>query len=124
MIYILHIQHQRCARCGASESLSTLYQAEELPRPGRSHKLLPCHSIGPLDAVHRVELPHRTTAICAACPAPESFAIGSQRYAEWQETLKRKSAEFQRSADAAIRAATRPNQPKTSPKKATLEDLA
>ena len=90
MPFILHIQSQSCAACGRRETLSTLYQAEALPHPGRAQKLLPCHSIGPSDPIHRVELPLRTTPTCATCSIDREM-LDPEAWARWEETLARKS---------------------------------
>lgn len=113
-IFVMHIQRQSCARCGRAESLSQLYQAEELPLPGKANKLLPCHSIGPLDPVHKVELPIRQTPCCVACCDDAILQAGNDIYARWQETLRRK-------AQQAV--AARPTTERTPPR-SKLEDLA
>jgi hypothetical protein len=113
-IFVMHIRRQHC-RCGASEQMSTLYQAEEVARPGQAQKLLPCHSIGPLDPVRIVELPTTSTPVCAQCVDAARATIGYDVYARWQETLKRKYA------PAPVGGSSNPTKPKPEP---TLDDLA
>ena len=92
MIFVMHIRRQLCASCGRGETLSTLYQAEEMPRPGAAHKLLPCHSVSPLDPIHRVELPIVNIPVCEGCVDSTRAQAGSYNYAAWKETLARKYA--------------------------------
>lgn len=89
-IFVMHIHRQHCQGCGTDETFSRLYQAEEVARPGQAKKLLPCHSIGPMDPVHREELPYTHTPVCAACVNDETARIGHDIYQRWAETIQRK----------------------------------
>lgn len=113
MPHILHIHTQHCA-CGAVETLSRLYMAEEVNgyTHGRPQKLLPCTSIAPTDAVHRLELPVKQVPVCTAC-SRDFAGVGAEAWARWQDTLRRK-------AEAAR--ATAPTST-ASRKTATIEDL-
>lgn len=113
-IFVMHIRRQHCA-CGATEQMSTLYQAEEVARTGQAQKLLPCHSIGPLDPVRLVEVAPTTTPLCGKCVDAARATIGYDVYAKWQETLKRKYA------PAAVGGSSNTSKPKAEP---TLDDLA
>lgn len=115
MIHIMHVRHQRCSRCGHTETLSSVYTAEELPRPGRAVKMLPCHSLDPAAPIHRIDLSPVSTPCCAACPTQDAFAVGSEIYARWQETLVRKAAE--------ARAAAQPVAHRSPPKPQNIDDL-
>lgn len=92
-MFIMHIHRQTCRRCGAAESLSHLYEAEEMYAPGKAQKLLPATAIGPLDPVHKVELAPKTTPCCVKCVDDSILAAGADIYIRWQDTLKRKSQE-------------------------------
>jgi hypothetical protein len=92
MIFVMHIRRQLCTCCGRGEAFSTLYQAEEMPRAGAAHKLLPCHSIGPLDPIHRVELPIINIPVCEGCVESSRAQAGSYNYSSWKETIARKYA--------------------------------
>jgi len=114
-IFVMHIRRQHCTGCGNDEQFSTLYQAEEVPRPGQAKKYLPCYSIGPLDPVKKEFLPPAMTPICAACVDDSRATIGAQTWANWQETLSRKYAPPPAPSGAAR------TTPKAPP---SLEDLA
>ena len=91
-IFVMHIRRQHCQACGRDESFSHLYQAEEVARPGQAKKLLPCYSIGPLDPVHKEQLPITMTPVCAWCVDDARATLGHDVLASWQETLQRKYA--------------------------------
>lgn len=111
-IFVMHIRTQHC-HCGNNETISTLYQAEEVARSGLAQKLLPCSSIGPNDPVRKVVLPLIQTPVCAACVDDSRATRGHDVYANWQETLKRKYAPAP--------ATTSPKPPKAEP---SLDDIA
>ncbi len=113
MPFILHIQRQNCRACGAHEQFSTLYQADAVPAPGRATKLLPCNAIGS-EPVHKVELPLRTTPLCAACCDERRVAEGQRIFAVWHDSLPKYQP-------ATATGSTATTKPKPAPK---LEDLA
>ena len=92
--------------------MSHLYQCEEA---ARGQKLLPCHSVSPLDPIQKLELPFTTTPVCSACIDETRAGIGAEVYANWQDTLKRKYAPAQPAAST--------NQSHRKPKP-SLDDLA
>lgn len=111
-IFLMHIHRQHCTSCGRDESISRLYQAEQVNgRTGSAKKYLPCHSIGPLDPVNRMELGIVNIPLCSECVDDSRSVAGAEVYARWQETLQRKAA---------------PASPPQAQSKAepTLEDLA
>lgn len=92
-MFIMHIHRQTCRNCGRNESLTQVYEASEIPAPGKAQKLTHAASVGPVDPVARVLLPYKLIPICSECMTDDAARNGHELYARWQETLARKSQE-------------------------------